>query len=464
MIGIEVHCQLNRLQTKLFCQCKADSRGFAPNENICPVCTGLPGSLPRLNRKAVEKAVLVATALNCKIPENVSFFRKNYFYPDLPKNYQITQLDVYGESSMGSNGYVETSDGRIRIKRVQLEEDPGRITYDGASEKTKTVLVDYNRAGMPLVEIVTEPDFVSPAHVRDFLNMLSDLLENLQVSDTSMEGAMRADGNVSVRDGPKIEIKNVGSFHDLEKALHFELTRQSSYADRGILVKQETRQWDSSRKATVQARKKEDEDDYRYIPEADIPHVQMDEQFCKRLRSEIPESVIAKQDRYSSMGIPRQVAEVLSSDRYCLELFEGAHDEKNAIEVANLITTYFMGLADTREKRAVSKITSQHLADLANAILKGTINRTSAKEVLPIMHEVGSPLAEIISTQNLSRISGSEDLEPIIDEILKQEAQTVQTLTENPQAINYLVGKVMKKTNGKADPTTTLKLLREKTS
>ena len=280
MIGIEVHCQLNRLQTKLFCQCKADSRGFAPNENICPVCTGLPGSLPRLNRKAVEKAVLVATALNCKIPESVSFFRKNYFYPDLPKNYQITQLDVYGESSMGSNGYVETSDGRIRIKRVQLEEDPGRITYDGASEKTKTVLVDYNRAGMPLVEIVTEPDFVSPAHVRDFLNMLSDLLENLQVSDTSMEGAMRADGNVSVRDGPKIEIKNVGSFHDLEKALHFELTRQSSYADRGILVKQETRQWDSSRKATVQARKKEDEDDYRYIPEADIPHVQMDEQFC----------------------------------------------------------------------------------------------------------------------------------------------------------------------------------------
>ena len=247
MIGIEVHCQLNRLQTKLFCQCKADSRGFAPNENICPVCTGLPGSLPRLNRKAVEKAVLVATALNCKIPESVSFFRKNYFYPDLPKNYQITQLDVYGESSMGSNGYVETSDGRIRIKRVQLEEDPGRITYDGASEKTKTVLVDYNRAGMPLVEIVTEPDFVSPAHVRDFLNMLSDLLENLQVSDTSMEGAMRADGNVSVRDGPKIEIKNVGSFHDLEKALHFELTRQSSYADRGILVKQETRQWDSSR-------------------------------------------------------------------------------------------------------------------------------------------------------------------------------------------------------------------------
>ena len=464
MIGIEVHCQINSLQTKLFCQCKTDSRGLAPNENICPVCTGLPGSLPRLNRRAVEKAALVAIALNCKVPENISFFRKNYFYPDLPKNYQITQLDVYDKSSMGSDGYIETSAGRIRIKRVQLEEDPGRITYDGASEKTKTILVDYNRAGMPLVEIVTEPDFVNPAHVRDFLNMLSNLLENLQISDTSMDGAMRADGNVSVKDGPKIEIKNVGSFHDLEKALHFELTRQNSYADRGIVVKQETRQWDSSRKATIQARTKEDADDYRYIPEADIPHIRIDEQFCKRLSLEIPESVIAKQDRYSSMGIPQQVAKVLSSDRHCLELFESAHDEKNSTEVANLITTDFMGLADTREKRAVSKITSQHLTDLANAILEGTISRRSAKEALSIMHEMGKPLSEIISTQNLARISGSEDLGPIIDEILAQEVQTVQTLSENPQAINYLVGKVMKKTNGKADPTTTLKLLREKTS
>ncbi len=463
MIGIEVHCQINSLQTKLFCRCKADSRGFAPNENICPICTGLPGSLPRLNRGAVEKAALVAMALNCNVPKSVSFFRKNYFYPDLPKNYQITQLDVYGKSSMGSDGYVDTPDGRIRIKRVQLEEDPGRITYEGASEKTKIALVDYNRAGMPLVEIVTEPDFASPAHVRDFLNMLSNLLENLQVSDTSMDGAMRADGNVSIGNGPKVEIKNVGSFHDLEKALHFELTRQSSFTDRGVVVEQETRQWNASRKATVPARKKEDEDDYRYIPEADIPHVRIDEQFCKRLRSEIPESVAAKQDRYSSMGITRQVAKVLSSDRYCLELFENAHNEKNSIEVANLITTDFMGLADTREKRSVSKITPQHLSDLADAILGGAISRISAKEALSIMHDTGKHLSEIISTQNLARISGS-DLGPIIDEVLAQEVQTVKTLSENPQAINYLVGKVMKKTGGKADPAATLKLLREKTS
>ncbi|MDI1495814.1 MAG: aspartyl/glutamyl-tRNA amidotransferase subunit B [Cenarchaeum symbiont of Oopsacas minuta] len=464
MIGVEVHCHLNSLQTKLFCQCKVDYKRLEPNENICPICIGLPGSLPRLNRRAVEKATLVALALNCKIPNSVGFFRKNYFYPDLPKNYQITQLDVYGKHSIGSDGYVEVGGKRVRITRVQLEEDPGRITYEGASEKTKTVLVDYNRAGMPLVEIVTEPDFESPGHVREFLNMLSDLLENLKVSNTDMDGAMRADGNVSVGDGPKVEIKNVGSFHDLEKAIHFEIVRQSSHVDRGVKVKQETRQWSSVRKATISARKKEDDDDYRYIPEADIPYVHIGEEFCKLLYSEIPESITAKQDRYSSMGISRQVAKVLSSDQHCLELFEGAHTEKNSKEVANLITTDFMGLANTHEKRILSKINSHHLADLADAILDGKINRMLAKEALSIMHETGKSLSEIVSQENLTSISNVADLGLIIDAVLAEEVDVVETLKKNPHAINYLVGKVMKKTKSTADPETTLKLLREKTS
>ena len=225
-IGLEIHCQLTKLQSKLFCSCKANYREFEPNHNICPVCMGLPGSLPRLNQKAIESATSIAMALSCETPEKIAFFRKNYFYPDLPKNFQITQLNVYGDMSVGGEGYVDVEGKKIRIRRIQLEEDPGRLIYEGESERTKITLVDYNRAGTPLVEIVTDPDFENPRQVRVFLNILSDLLENLGVAEPGLEGAMRADGNVSIEGGNKVEIKNIGSFHDLEKALHFEITRQ----------------------------------------------------------------------------------------------------------------------------------------------------------------------------------------------------------------------------------------------
>ena len=243
-IGLEIHCQLTKLQSKLFCSCKANYREFEPNYNICPICMGLPGSLPRLNQKAVESATSIAMALSCETPEKIAFFRKNYFYPDLPKNFQITQLNVYGDMSVGGEGYVDVEGKKIKIRRIQLEEDPGRLIYEGESERTKITLVDYNRAGTPLVEIVTDPDFENPRQVRVFLNILSDLLENLGVAEPGLEGAMRADGNVSIEGGNKVEIKNIGSFHDLEKALHFEITRQQSLSERDIEIAQETRHWD----------------------------------------------------------------------------------------------------------------------------------------------------------------------------------------------------------------------------
>jgi aspartyl-tRNA(Asn)/glutamyl-tRNA(Gln) amidotransferase subunit B len=281
------------------------------------VCIGLPGSLPRLNKKAVEKATIIAMALNCNTPEKLAFFRKNYFYPDLPKNFQITQLNVYGEHSIGQNGKISVDNKEIKIRRIQLEEDPGRLIYEGTSEKTQITLVDYNRAGTPLVEIVTEPDFENERQVRLFLNILSDLLENLNVSNSSLEGAMRADGNISIKGGNKVEIKNVNSFHDLEKALHFEITRQESLVSRDIPIEQETRHWDDQRKITVSARSKEGEEDYRYFLEGDIPWILIDSQTFAKLKNEMPESISSKKERYiSNYNIPAQVAEVLSSDKF----------------------------------------------------------------------------------------------------------------------------------------------------
>jgi len=253
-IGLEIHCQLTKLESKLFCSCKANYREFGPNTNVCPICLGIPGSLPLLNQSAVKKATTIAMALNCDTPEKIAFFRKNYFYPDLPKNFQITQLNAYGDTSIGSNGKISVHDKEIRIRRIQLEEDPGRLIYEGVTERTKITLVDYNRAGTPLVEIVTEPDFENPSEVRIFLNILSDLLENLDVSDPGLDGAMRADANVSIDGGVKVEIKNIGSFHDLEKAVHFEITRQQSLHEREIEIIQETRHWDDTMKITISAR------------------------------------------------------------------------------------------------------------------------------------------------------------------------------------------------------------------
>jgi len=461
-IGLEIHCQLTNLKSKLFCSCKANYREFEINENICPVCMGLPGSLPRLNQDAVKKATLIAMALNCTTPEKIAFFRKNYFYPDLPKNFQITQLNIYGDTSVGGSGSIMIGDKKINITRIQLEEDPGRLIYEGSSSKNQITLVDYNRAGTPLVEIVTEPDFESPKQVRLFLNILSDLLENLGVSDPGLEGAMRADANVSIEGGKKVEVKNIGSFHDLEKAVHFEITRQNSLHSRDIDIVQETRHWDDKRKITISSRSKEEELDYRYFLEGDIPWITIDSEIQKKLKSEMPESITSKKERYiSKYSIPIQVADVLSSDKFYSDLFDESHDESNAKEIANIITTDLMGLVDTREKREESKITSIHLKDLADSIQSGKISRTSAKNALYEIVKTGKNLSEIISELDLGNVSDESELSKIIEEVIVAEPQAVEQAKSNPQTINFLVGKVMQKTKGKADPKLTLDLLKK---
>ncbi len=461
-IGLEIHGQLTKLESKLFCPCKADYRQFEPNTNICPICMGIPGALPLLNRTAVEKATLIAMALDCKTPNKIAFFRKNYFYPDLPKNFQITQLNVYGNTSIGWEGKISVADKVIRIRRIQLEEDPGRLIYEGANERTKVTLVDYNRAGTPLVEIVTEPDFETPHEVREFLNILSDLLENLNVSDPGLEGAMRADANVSIEGGSKVEIKNIGSFHDLEKAVHFEITRQQSLAERKIEIVQETRHWDDGRKITVSARTKEEEAEYRYHLEADIPWIRINDDTKNQLQAHMPESISSKKERYvSKYGITPQVADILASDRYFSELFENAKNETNAKDVANMITTDIMGLLDTREKRETSKLSPEHLSDLVEYIKSNKITRASAKLALDEIIKNGKSLEQIINDLDLGHVSDKEELSDIITQVLNEEAKAVEDAKLNPEIVNFLVGKVMQKTRGKADPELTLSLLKK---
>jgi len=461
-IGLEIHCQLTNLESKLFCSCKANYREFEINENICPICMGLPGSLPRLNQEAVKKATIIAMALNCSTPDKIAFFRKNYFYPDLPKNFQITQLNIYGDTSIGGTGSIMVGDKKINITRIQLEEDPGRLIYEGSSSKNLITLVDYNRAGTPLVEIVTEPDFENPKQVRDFLNILSDLLENLGVSDPSLEGAMRADANVSIEGGKKVEIKNIGSFHDLEKATHFEITRQESLYSRDIDIIQETRHWDDKRKITVSSRSKEEDLDYRYFLEGDIPWVKIDFETLQKLKSKMPESIRSKKERYiSQFNIPPQVATVLSSDKFYSDLFEESHTEVNAKDVANIITTDLMGLVDTREKREESKITPTHLKDLVDSIQSGKISRNSAKNALYEIVKTGKDLSQVMSELDLGNVSDESELLGIIKAVISEESKAVEEAKSNPQTINYLVGKVMQKTKGKADPKLTLDLFKK---
>jgi len=391
-VGLEIHCQLTGVKSKLFCTCACDYRGKEPNANICPTCTGLPGTLPLLNKRAVEFAGMISLALGCKVPDEIMFYRKNYFYPDLPKNFQLTQYNAYGITSIGVEGRMEYGNGKfVRMRRVQLEEDPGRLVYEGGSmEKSTYTLVDYNRAGVSLVEIVTEPDFSDPKDVREFLNKITSIIEHLGVCDTRLEGSVRCDANVSVTGGNRVEIKNVGSFSDVEKALRYEMARQKTMVSRDIEVKAETRHWDDARKVTKESRSKEEEQDYRYFPEPDIPLIELGMGFISSLEKSMPELPDARKARFiSELGLTPHVAQVLIDNKELGDFFESAVKIYNSPkEIANWIVTDMMGFIDEKAKDqhdsllASLKVGPEHIADLAKLIEQNTINRATAKQIL----------------------------------------------------------------------------------
>jgi aspartyl-tRNA(Asn)/glutamyl-tRNA(Gln) amidotransferase subunit B len=471
-IGLEIHCQLTGARSKLFCRCSCDYRGKTPNKNTCPICSGLPGTLPLLNQKAVELAGMISLALSCKVPDEIAFYRKNYFYPDLPKNFQLTQYNAYSVTSIGIDGKLEYGDGKsTRIRRVQLEEDPGRLVYESGSMETSVyALIDYNRAGVPLVEIVTEPDFSNPNDVRVFLDKISSILDHLGVSNTTLEGSVRCDANVSVDSGNRVEIKNVASFADVEKAIRYEITRQKTMKSRDIDVKSETRHWDDARKITKESRTKEEEQDYRYFPEPDIPVVMLGSEFVSSAKQSMPELPDARKKRFvSSYGLTGHVAQVLIDKKELGDFFESAiklYSSPN--EIANWIVTDLMSFVDERQKEqeqsifAGLKIGPEHIADLAKLVHKGMINRATAKQILGQVVKTGEMPSHVAKKTQAGKIDNVSELALAIEAVFVAEQAAVQDAKNNPNAANFLLGKVMQATKGRADPQASLDMIQKK--
>jgi len=463
-IGLEIHCQLTSLRTKLFCSCSADYRGKGPNTNVCPICLGLPGTLPLLNRKALEYATMISLVLNCKTPSTAAFYRKNYFYPDLPKNFQITQYNAHEITSMGFDGVVEYDSKKVRIRRIQLEEDPGRLVYEGSMETSLYTLVDYNRAGVALVEIVTEPDFEDPKDVRLFLNKLASILEHLGVCDTRLEGSVRCDVNVSLAGGRKVEIKNIGSFSEAEKAIMFEISRQKSVGMKGMEVKSETRHWDDTRRVTIQSRVKEEEQDYRYFPEPDIPAVNFDNELIAILKKKMPELPDARKSRFiERFGLSEQVAQVLINDKYLADFFEeGTKLYENAREVANWIVTDLKGYIEELDGIRSLRIKPLHVAELAKLVDQSVISRTTAKQILQEIVKSGEMPSQVAKRLDAAQISDAKSLTDIIDHVFDTEKSAVKDALQNENTVNFLLGKVMESTKGRADPKLALELMKKK--
>jgi aspartyl-tRNA(Asn)/glutamyl-tRNA(Gln) amidotransferase subunit B len=465
-IGLEIHCQLTCLRSKLFCSCHCNYREYRPNENICPTCTGLPGTLPLINQTAIEKAAMICMALRCTIPNNILFYRKNYFYLDLPKNFQLTQYNAHGITSIGVSGLLGYGQREARIRRVQLEEDPGRLSYMNGSSGS---LIDYNRAGVPLVEIVTEPDFHDPKDVRMFLNKLASLVEHLGVCDTSLEGSVRCDANISIGSSKRVEIKNVSSFRDVEKALKFEMTRQKAMLNYEMKVKGETRHWDEQRKITKQSRTKEEEQDYRYFHEPDIPSILIDEDYLKELQSRMLELPDERKERFiKNYKLTEHVSNVLIEHKDLADYFEESVKIYFAPkEISNLIVTDLMSYADDSSKKFGStisnmKITSGQLAEIARMINEGIINRKTAKEIL---YEAMGSGKLIVSSENVTSFRKIDDEDQIlrsIENVFAKESMAVLDAKKNPNVSNYLLGRVMEFTKGRVDPARALNLINKK--
>ena len=476
VVGLECHVEL-ATRTKMFCACPNEFGG-RPNTRVCPVCLGHPGTLPVPNRQAIEYTMKIGLALGCEIAPRSLFHRKNYFYPDMPKNYQISQYDL--PVAIGGHLYIEV-DGqtrRVGITRVHLEEDTGKTVHastTGRIAEAEYALEDYNRAGVPLVEVVSEPDMRSPEEARAYMIELRALLESLGVSDVRMEeGSLRCDANVSVRPagapelGVKAEIKNMNSIRSVERAVRFEEERQRTAIEAGEALVQETRHWDEDRGATLPLRSKEYAFDYRYFPEPDLSPIEPDSEWIEKLRAELPELPAARRRRFEEdYGLPAAIAKVLTGTGEWAAFFEEAVDlGADPRHAANWLAGDVAGLLrEHGVELAAAKITPQHLADMSRSVSDGTIATAGAKVALAEIVETGDPVVRVIEDKGLAQISDESALGAVVDEVVAENPDPVEQFRGGKEGvIGFLVGQVMKKTGGAANPQEAQRLLRERLS
>ena len=466
IIGLEVHVQINSLESKLFCSCSSDYHGAEPNTRICPVCLGLPGTLPVTNEKAVHKAIQLCLAIGGRVAPVLRFDRKHYFYPDLPKNYQITQ---YLEPiCRGGSVEIETGKGakRIRIRRINIEEDPGRIVYPGGSpHNSPYALVDYNRSGVALLEIVTEPDMESPDEAVAFLEKLRSIVEHLGICDCGLEGAMRADANISIEGGERVEVKNITGFTEVKKALAYEITRQRDLLAKGQRPRRETRHWDAVRRVTLPARTKETEEDYRYMPEPNLPPVPIPRELVEKLRETLPELPDARMKRLvEQYGLRREVAKVLVSRKVLADFFEDAARiySGDVRRLANyLVNDLLNWLKDEELRPLYRRVRPEHVAKVMRLLDSGVISIRQAKELAEHLVKRGVDPEELIEELGFRRIADPEKLREVVRKVLRENPKAVRDALKNPKAINFLVGMVMRETRGRADPVVARRLVEE---
>jgi aspartyl-tRNA(Asn)/glutamyl-tRNA(Gln) amidotransferase subunit B len=473
VIGLEVHVQLGT-KTKIFCSCPVEF-GAPPNTTVCPVCLGLPGALPVLNRRAVELAIGAAIALHCNVNSFSRFARKNYFYPDLPKGYQISQYD----QPLAEHGYVDLLNGggekRIGVTRVHMEDDAGKSIHEGFKDSDRNTYVDLNRSGTPLIEIVSEPDMRSSDEAYSYLTQLKQMLQYIGVSDCDMEkGQLRCDANVSVRPrgaekfGTKAEVKNLNSFRFLKMALEYEIERQVELVESGRKVVQETRLYNVDTGQTVGMRSKEHAHDYRYFPEPDLVPLRVSEHWLNEIRRKLPELPADRRDRFvSDYGLREYDAQVLTLNRETGDYFEAAIKVSgDARSTANWVLGDLMGLLKAAGKEiSASPVSPEHVGELVSLINQGELSGKLAKDILPKMLQTGDSPAAIMDREGLRQISDTGALEKIAGEIIAANPKQVEQYKNGKTAVlGFLVGQVMKASRGQANPAAVSEVLKKNLS
>ena len=498
IIGLEIHAELNT-KTKMFCDSINDPNEKHPNFNICPICISHPGTLPVINREAVEKVILAGLAMNCSIAEDSFFERKNYFYPDLPKGYQISQY----QKPFCEKGQLALKGGKkINITRIHLEEDAGRLYHLPGKDYS---LVDFNRAGVPLMELVTEPDFESGKEVKEFAEELQLILKYAGISDANMEkGQMRVEVNISLRDkqqetnnkyGTKVEIKNLNSIKTAMDAVDYEIKRQTKLLEASEKVKQETRGWDETKKATFSQRSKEEAHDYRYFPEPDLPPLKYDKTQIELIKAKLPELPQQRRERFKKYGLPDANIEIFTVAKHLGDYYEHVASELDAAAMdyhkkkglkgdeptephilsmklhalaANYIITEFPALLNmdsTKELDDIEgiKISPEAFAELMVLIFHKELSSTGAKAVLKEMAQTGLHPEQIMREKDMGQISNEGELETAIDEVIGENKQAVEDFKRGKEAsLKFLIGKVMVKTKGRANPQIVEQLLKNK--